>query len=766
MMFAEVLVDVRNANTDTLFTYEIPKHFESYVDIGSRVLVEFGSRQIIGYVIRISDETSYSGTIKEILDVYDFDKQLTEEQIDLAKKISDETKSLLVSSLDLMYPAFLKTKYRKYLKVVHLEKLDSNVAMLFQGKSKIEYNSSMLDYSSQIARELKKGNLAIEYNHYTYGKNKYQNIYFVSKDKDAKNLTVKRKRIIEYVSNNPGQTIEEISLNTNSSHFLINDLRKEGFLEVREVIKEEDNLKKFQASKVTYKPLEQDIKAKYEANKNKPYLLITDDLEFKYKFLEDVISKTILLDKQVLILTKSIIQSFEVYDFLEKRLINARVYCFNSSLSNNEYFDNYMQVKKGNVDVVVGTISSSFLPLEKLGLIVIFDANDTAYINEQNPKFLTLNVLKWRMEYHKAELILVNETLSVDDYDNYLKNNYILLENLKKENDKYTLVNLRKEMARVSPLISNTLKEKIQVAFNNKKMVALILNQKNYSEMVMCNNCSEVIKCPSCKISLSYNKNKNELSCNYCDYKVSYSNLKCPSCNSSKLSFFNLGLESLEEDLKKFYPDKKYLLITAETMSNYSKYSEAVLAIEEQAVDFIIGTNLVFDLLNYPNISFVALINSDNILNYGDYRAAETLFLNIVKVLNKDNLGLVLQGYNLDHYSITLGLKNDYQNFYFQEIRQRNALNYPPKLEIMRLIIGGDYSKRYHAAYYFRKVFRSLFTDSEILGPKYTRKYQGMQLIIKTNDYEKLSKLIDEVKEKFKKDNLEFIFERHPKTLY
>jgi len=370
------------------------------------------------------------------------------------------------------------------------------------------------------------------------------------------------------------------------------------------------------------------------------------------------------------------------------------------------------------------------------------------------------------MEYHKAELILVNETLSVEDYDNYLKNNYILLENLKKENNKYTLVDLRKEIARVSPLISNTLKEKIQVAFNNKKMVALILNQKNYSEMVMCNNCSEVIKCPSCKISLSYNKNKNELSCNYCDYKVSYSNLKCPSCNSSKLSFFNLGLESLEEDLKKFYPDKKYLLITAETMSNYSKYSEAVLTIEEQAVDFIIGTNLVFDLLNYPNISFVALINSDNILNYGDYRAAETLFLNIVKVLNKDNLGLILQGYNLDHYSITLGLKNDYQNFYFQEIRQRNALNYPPKLEIMRLIIGGDYSKRYHAAYYFRKVFRSLFTDSEILGPKYTRKYQGMQLIIKTNDYEKLSKLIDEVKEKFKKDNLEFIFERHPKTLY
>lgn len=765
-MFAEVVVDVKNSAVDMLFTYEIPEHFKSYVDIGSRVLVEFGTRQVIGYVIRISDETSYAGEIKEILDVYDFDKQLTEEQIELAKKIAFETKSLFISALELMYPAFLKSKYRKYLKVVNYEQLDSNIALLFRGKSKLEYDRTIVEYSNQIAKELNKGNLAIEYDQHTYGKNKYQNIYFVSKDKDAKNLTVKRKRIMEYVLNNPGQTIEEISLNTNSSHVLINDLRKEGFLEVREVIKEEDNLKKFQASKVTYNPLEQDIKAKYDSNKNKPYLLITDDFEFRLKFLEDVISKTIMSNRQVLILAKSIVQSFEIYNFLEKELINSRTYCFNSSLSNNEYFDNYVQVKKGNVDVVVGTISSSFLPLENLGLIIIFDSNNSEYINDYSPKFSTLNVLKWRMEYHKAELIFVNETLSVEDYDNYLKNNYILLENLKKENGKYTLVNLRKEIARVSPLISNTLKEKIQIAFNNKKMVALILNQKNYSEMVMCNNCSEVIKCPSCKISLSYNKNKNELSCNYCEYKISYSNLKCPSCNSSKLSFFNLGLESLEEDLKKFYPDKKYLLITAETMSNYSKYSEAVLTIEEQAVDFIIGTNLVFDLLNYPNISFVALINSDNILNYGDYRAAETLFLNIVKVLNKDNLGLVLQGYNLDHYSITLGLKNDYQNFYYEEIRQRNALNYPPKLEIMRLIIGGDYSKRYHAAYYFRKVFRSLFTDSEILGPKYTRKYQGMQLIIKTNDFEKLSKLIDEVKEKFKKDNLEFIFERHPKTLY
>ena len=420
MMFAEVVVDVKNSAVDMLFTYEIPEHFKSYVDIGSRVLVEFGTRQVIGYVIRISDETSYAGEIKEILDVYDFDKQLTEEQIELAKKIAFETKSLFISALELMYPAFLKSKYRKYLKVVNYEQLDSNIALLFRGKSKLEYNRTIVEYSNQIAKELNKGNLAIEYDQHTYGKNKYQNIYFVSKDKDAKNLTVKRKRIMEYVLNNPGQTIEEVSLNTSSSHVLINDLRKEGFLEVREVIKEEDNLKKFQASKVTYNPLEQDIKAKYDSNKNKPYLLITDDFEFRLKFLEDVISKTIMSNRQVLILAKSIVQSFEIYNFLEKELINSRTYCFNSSLSNNEYFDNYVKVKKGNVDVVVGTISSSFLPLENLGLIIIFDSNNSEYINDYSPKFSTLNVLKWRMEYHKAELILVNETLSVVVYYYYL----------------------------------------------------------------------------------------------------------------------------------------------------------------------------------------------------------------------------------------------------------------------------------------------------------------------------------------------------------
>lgn len=768
-MFAKVVVDVRSSNVDIMYTYLIPEKFIDYIFIGSRVLVNFNLREILGYVIEISDATDYSGKIKEIIDVFDFDKQLTQEQIELALKISQETKSLLVSSLDLMYPAFLKTKYRKYLKIINFEALDANIALLFKEKDKIILDSNLLNVIPGINKEVKKGNLEIIYDNYHYGKNKYTNKYSYNEEKevDFDSLTTKRKRIVNFLKANESKDINEISTACDCSYFLIKDLVKKGFLNVKKELVIEKEEKSFFRPNIKYSFNENEIKNKFITNSKKPYLFVTNDLEFRDKFLLDIISEVLLNNKQVMVVTKSILQSFEVSNFLESHLFNAVIYNFNSSVPTSEYFDNYMQVKHQNVDIVVTTMSGIFLPLEKMGLAIMYEENDISYISEKTPKYSSLEVLKHRADYNNAKLIFVNEAICVENYYQYYINKYTFLAYFVDYNKEYHLVNMRNEYIKPSSLMSTLLKDKINQMLNNNKISFLILNQKNYSETISCKKCSSVLKCPNCLVSLSFNKDKNEARCHYCGYSINHQELTCKTCGSHDFALFNLGLEKLNEEIMELFPNKRIIQIDSEAVNNQNEYDQMVISIEENQEQIVIGTNILLDLLDYDHIGLVALVNADNILNNSDYRSSQILYQNISKVINRKNIIGIFQGYNLEHYSVVDAIKGDFFSFFNKEMEFRNNLKYPPKYDIMRLIILGPFQDMYHAAYYFRKVYRSILDkESDILGPVYLKRYKGVQLVLKTNEFEKISRLIDEVEKKFTPKNVTFNFERHPKLFY
>lgn len=767
-MFAKVVVDVRSSNVDIMYTYFIPDKFIDYIFIGSRVLVNFNLRDILGYVIEISEETEYSGKIKEIIDVLDFDKQLTQEQIELALKISHETRSLLVSSLDLMYPSFLKTKYRKFLKVINYESLDANIALLFKEKDRIVLDSNLLDNIPNINKEVKKGNLEIIYDNYHYGKNKYTNKYSIKKENiNFDLLTKKRKRIINFLRENDNKDINQISTACDCSYFLIKDLANKGYLTINKEIVIESEEKTFYRPIINYSFDEKEVKDKYLLNTKKPYLFVTNDLEFRDKFILDIISEVLLNNKQVLVVTKSILQSFEVSNFLESHLFNAVIYNFNSAIPTSEYFDNYIQVKYQNVDIVVTTMSGIFLPLEKIGLVIMYEENDINYINEKSPKYSSLEVIKFRADYNNAKLVFVNEAICVENYYQYYINKYTFLSYIKKYDNEKFLINMRNEVAKPSYLMSSLLVKKIKQMLNNNKISFLILNQKNYSETIICKSCSTVLKCPNCLVSLSFNKEQNEAKCHYCGYTVKKEEITCKKCGSHDFALFDLGLEKLSEEINELFPNVKIIQIDSDTVNNQIEYDQTVISIEENQEQIVIGTNILLDLLDYENIGLVALINADNILNNSDYKSSQILYQNISKVMNRKDVIGVFQGYNIGHYSVTYAIEGDYFNFYTKEIEFRNNLKYPPKYEIMRLIILGPYKDMYHAANYFRKVYKNILDDeSDILGPVYLRRYKGVQLVLKTNEFDRISRLINEVEKKFIAKNVTFKFERYPKLFY
>ena len=760
-MYAKVVVDVKSSNVDVMFTYRIPTELEEYCFVGSRVYVEFGVRNIMGYILEITNECNYDGNVKEILDVLDFSKEITLEQIELAKAIASETRCLLTQAIDLMYPSFFKNKYRKFAAVKNFNELDADVALLFGEKKKILLTKEILKENPKIKKEIDKGNLQLECDVFYYGKRKkvkYYSLNPILSDTYSK-LSDVGKKVVNYLENKEETTIDDIRNSIGCSSAIIDRLVKKGILQVEEKLHKTTNdvITRTLNKNVTFTPVQRELKEKFDAVNNKPFLLYSNDEKFKYEFYLDLIKDVILKNKKVLIMTPILLYNYNIYNYLKRNLEGYKVINFSSDIPNAEFYNNYMDVKEGNCHVVVTTKVGTFMPLDNIGLIIVLEEDNMNYLSEYTPKYNVVEVLKQRAKYHNAKLLLSSNTPKIETYYKYYEAKYSLLKYRIKSKTNVELVDMKDEVINNHDIISRKLEMRIDEALSNNKQVMLILDNKGYSSNITCRRCKKTIKCPKCQISLTYYKETGEAKCKYCGQK--FTNLSC-SCGSYDFSMDNYGLEKVKEVLENKYPGKGILLIDSDTLKDNEDYQNIVYKIESNEVSFIIGTSNITSLTTYSSIELIGLLNVDKLLSFSDYKASYNTFSLISKSLCYKNL--VIQGFDLDHYAIKYGINDDFVSFYNEEIKVRNMLTYPPFIEVNKLIISGDYKEMYHAANYFKKV-AGIVLNATCLGPVYDKIRRGVQLIIKHNDYEKLFRVLNETEKKF--NNLTFNYERYPRNL-
>ena len=237
-MFAQVVIDMKNDHINDYYDYSIPSNLEEFVKVGTRVLVSFGFRDLLGYVIGITEESKFDNNIKPLKAVLDYEQELTLEQVELAKYMSEEYHVSLVSVLELMIPSFLKGQKRSYLVIKEYDKLHPVLHLLFEGKSRIFVDGKVMNNYSLVKKEIEKGNITLEYDLYTYGKNKKIRIYRVVKE--AIFRSEKRNKILNYVSKHPDVTEDMILSFADCSDYLIKELVKEGYLSYKEIAKFDD----------------------------------------------------------------------------------------------------------------------------------------------------------------------------------------------------------------------------------------------------------------------------------------------------------------------------------------------------------------------------------------------------------------------------------------------------------------------------------------------------------------------------------------------
>lgn len=753
-MYAKIIVDIPNSLGDELFTYIVPQEYQDCIYLGSRVYVEFGFQKVLGYVLELTTETDFPGNLKEILEVIDFENGLSLEQIELAKKLANDLITPLTNTLNLMYPSFMKSKIKKSLRIINYDSVDAEVALLFDNKNNVPITKKILNNYKKIKKEIHNGNIEITTNIYTYGKRRLEKYYYLADNKYPPN-TEKRMAVLNYLNNIDFATMQDIKDNVGVSDYVVSKLLESGHIKYEERIPTVENIKKKTSYKIDANIEFNIAKNKYEKISGKPYLLHTNNPRFRDDFLLTISNEMVNNKKKVLIVTPTILENTRLTHFFENST-DKLVLSFSTKLSNSEYYTNYNNLINDEGDIIITTMSGVFLPINNLGLVIVIDSEDSYYLNRQNPMYSTVEVLKFRAEYNNAKLVLTSAAPSIVDYYSYYTNKYSIISNLEKiKAENVELIDMKEEY--LNNLLSTRLNQLINENLEKNKISVLILNSLYYNTTILCSDCLKLITCPDCRTGLSYHKNKNVYMCNTCNYQSS--NPVC-SCGSSKYKHFGYGLELLKEVLKEEFKNAKIMQVDSETMETESDYRDFILALEENDVDIIIGTYPLASFYS-ENIGVIGLINIDSLLNKNDYRSAEETYSLITRLVIGNNRKTIIQGYNLDHYSILDAITGNYDRFFEKELEIRKSYSYPPFNELSRLLVIGDYRDIYYFANYFKKIFRRM-SQTNILGPVYLSRIKGIQLIIKYNDFDRLAKLIKEVKKKFSDKKLIVNFERYP----
>ncbi len=426
----------------------------------------------------------------------------------------------------------------------------------------------------------------------------------------------------------------------------------------------------------------------------------------KTKVIMRAIDETLLMGKKVIMMVPEISLTPQTVGIFCKRY-GERVAVIHSSLSKGERLDAYHRIKTGEVDLVIGTRSAVFAPLDNIGLIVIDEEHEHTYKSESDPKYHARDVAAYRVGKHKALMLLASATPSLESY-------------YKAQTGKYTLVTLKeryggvrlpdavivdmREELRLGNVtgISERLLTSLEGVKENGEQAILFLNRRGYNSQINCKSCGEVISCPRCSVSLTYHaRGGGKMLCHFCGHTEPVPK-KCPSCSAEELSFVGAGTQKVESELETYLPSARVMRMDADTTSGKLAYDRMLEDFREGRADVLLGTQMVAKGHDFPKVTLVGVVLADTSLYVSDFRAAERTFSLLTQVIGRAGRArdgvAVIQTYSPKNEIVRLACLQDYEKFYEGEIAIREELSYPPFCDMVSLILTSEDEKTLFAA--------------------------------------------------------------------
>ena len=372
-----------------------------------------------------------------------------------------------------------------------------------------------------------------------------------------------------------------------------------------------------------------------------------------------------------------------------------------SGLSDGERHDQWHRIRRGDVDVVVGTRSAVFAPLANPGLIIVDEEHDTSYKQDEMPRYHGRDVAVMRGKFAHALVVLGSATPTMETYTNALEGKYTLIALDKRVLDRplpaVSVVNMREEMAETGEdlVLSRALVAGIEQRLARQQQTLILLNRRGFATAVICRQCSATLECPNCSISLTIHTHGSQWHgrCHYCNY-VRPVPKACEKCAAPYMERVGFGTERVEAEVRRHFPEARIARVDRDTVRRKGSLVAALGKVARREIDVLIGTQMIAKGHDFPDVTLVGVISADVGLGLADFRSNERTFQLLTQVAGRAGRGVltgeaIIQSLLPSHYAITLATTQDYRAFYETEIKYRRAMRYPPQIAMVNVVVRG-----------------------------------------------------------------------------
>ena len=459
------------------------------------------------------------------------------------------------------------------------------------------------------------------------------------------------------------------------------------------------------------------------------------------------LGKTAMVLVPEIVLTPQMMRKFSSY-------FGSRVAMLHSSLRMTERYDQWKRIRRGEVQVVLGTRSAIFAPLKNVGLIVLDEEQESSYQSENPPRYHTRDVAKYLCARDKSTLVLGSATPAVEtawNAEHGIYHKALLRRRYNRQALPEVLVaDLKQEIrAGNAGMVGQVLRTELEENLRRGEQSILLLNRRGSSRYLLCGECGHVPECPRCSVALTYHSANGRLMCHYCGHSERSSDT-CPVCGGI-MKHVGTGTQKVEEELHDLFPGTEVLRMDADTAEG--RHEQLLDKFEREQIPILLGTQMVAKGLDFPQVTLVGVLAADLSLYVDNYRAAERTFSLLTQVVGRAGRGgsagrAVIQTYTPENDVIQCAARQDYQGFYEREIRMRRLRRFPPFADLFTFTVSGtEEGAVLRAAAAVREELRRLCAlpelaagEPEVLGPapapvmKLNNRYRYRCLLVGKND--------------------------------
>ena len=407
-----------------------------------------------------------------------------------------------------------------------------------------------------------------------------------------------------------------------------------------------------------------------------------------------------------------------------------RVAIQHSALSDGERHDQWHRIRRGDIDVVVGTRSAVFAPMTNPGLIIVDEEHDGSYKQEESPRYNARDVAVVRAQRACGVVLLGSATPSLESYHHAMSGKYVhvALEQrvLARPLAAVTVVDMREEYAANGPdvVISRSLHAGLAARLALQEQALVLLNRRGFATSVFCRQCAGTIDCPNCSVSLVVHGEgrSRRARCHYCNVSVPVP-ATCPKCGAPYLEQAGFGTQRVEAEVKRCFPEARVARLDRDAVRRKGTLASLLSRFRAGEIDVLIGTQMIAKGHDFPRVTLVGVVSADVGLGMADFRASERTFQLLTQVAGRAGRGeqlgeAIIQTLYPEHYSIQLACRQDYPAFYARELQFRKAMHYPPQVALINVIVRApSLSAAMHDASGIAAAIARLDSHARVLGP-------------------------------------------------